>query len=71
MFFNVYLIFKTGYFGNCLMLQMSENRTYLNMIEAVLQTPYLYFSYTYDVTHTLQRLQHTPPEFLKVGKCCE
>ncbi|KAL0277627.1 UNVERIFIED_CONTAM: hypothetical protein PYX00_004852 [Menopon gallinae] len=47
--------------------QMSENRTYLNMVESVLQTPYFYFSYTYDLTHTLQRLQHTPPEFLKLS----
>lgn len=37
------------------------------MVQQVLATPYLYFSYSYDLTHTLQRLHHTAPEFLKVS----
>ena len=36
------------------------------MIESALNTPYLYFSYSYDITHTLQRLHNTTPEFLQV-----
>lgn len=35
------------------------------MIDHVLNTPYLYFSYTYDLTHTLQRLHNTTPDFLQ------
>lgn len=36
------------------------------MIEQVLETPYMYFSYTYDLTHSLQRLHNTTPDFLQV-----
>lgn len=38
------------------------------MVDDVLKTPHLYFSYTYDLTHSLQRLHNTMPEFLQVGK---
>jgi hypothetical protein len=31
------------------------NEKYLSMIKEVLETPYLYFSSSYDITHTLQR----------------
>lgn len=34
------------------------------MIESVLRTQYFYFSYTYDLTHSLQQLQNTTPEFM-------
>lgn len=44
--------------------QQADNTTYLNMIEQVLATPYLYFSYSYDLTHTMQRLHGTGPDFL-------
>lgn len=37
------------------------------MIEHVLNIPHLYFSYTYDLTHSLQRLHNTMPEFLQVS----
>ena len=33
------------------------------MIELVLRTEAFYFSYSYDITHTLQRLQLSPTEF--------
>lgn len=33
------------------------------MIELVLRTEAFYFSYTYDITHTLQRLQTSSPDF--------
>ena len=44
--------------------QKQENETYLSMIRSILDTPYLYFSYSYDITHTLQRLHSMSPEFL-------
>ncbi|KAK4884701.1 hypothetical protein RN001_000972 [Aquatica leii] len=34
------------------------------MIKQVLATPHLYFSYTYDLSHTMQRLNGTGPDFL-------
>jgi phosphatidylinositol 4-phosphatase len=37
------------------------------MIKHLLDTPYLYFSYSYDITHSLQRLNSMPPEFLQTG----
>jgi SacI homology domain len=36
------------------------------MIEFMLGTPNFYFSYSYDLTHTLQRLHNTTPEYLQV-----
>jgi len=32
---------------------------YLNMVKQTFNTPYYYFSYTYDLTHTMQRLYNT------------
>ncbi|XP_034951081.1 phosphatidylinositide phosphatase SAC1 [Chelonus insularis] len=46
--------------------QIENNTTYLEMIKSVLSTPYFYFSYTYDLSHTMQRLHNTPPEFLQM-----
>lgn len=48
--------------------QIENNTTYLEMIKSVLNTPYFYFSYTYDLSHTMQRLHNTTPEFLQVYK---
>jgi len=36
--------------------QMEANRKYTAMMQQVLSTPYFYFSYTHDITHTRQRL---------------
>lgn len=46
--------------------QVQNNATYLEMVKSVLNTPYFYFSYTYDLSHTTQRLHNTTPEFLQV-----
>lgn len=37
-------------------VQKAENETYLSMLKNVLDTPYFYFSYSYDLSHSLQRL---------------
>jgi phosphatidylinositol 4-phosphatase len=47
--------------------QKNDNEIYLSMVRAVLDTPYLYFSYSYDITHSLQRLHSMSPEFLKMS----
>lgn len=39
---------------------------YKNMVENFLKTQNFYFSYTYDMSHTLQRLTETSPEFLSL-----
>ncbi|XP_046814003.1 phosphatidylinositol-3-phosphatase SAC1 isoform X1 [Vespa crabro] len=46
--------------------QVQNNATYLEMVKSVLNTPYFYFSYTYDLSHTIQRLHNTTPEFLQM-----
>ncbi|GCB64317.1 hypothetical protein scyTo_0014757 [Scyliorhinus torazame] len=43
--------------------QMLDNKTFLAMLNNVLNTDGFYFSATYDITHTLQRLANTSPEF--------
>lgn len=47
--------------------QKKENDTYLAMIRTILDTPYLYFSYSYDITHTLQRLHSMSPDQLSLS----
>lgn len=47
--------------------QQTQNDTYLNMLQKILDTPYFYFSYTYDLTHTLQRLYSMPSIFNQVS----
>uniref|UniRef100_A0A8C7ZJB1 SAC1 like phosphatidylinositide phosphatase b n=1 Tax=Oryzias sinensis TaxID=183150 RepID=A0A8C7ZJB1_9TELE len=42
---------------------MQDNKTFLSMINAVLHTDAFYFATTYDLTHTLQRLANTSPDF--------
>lgn len=48
-------------------IQREQNDIYLSMIRKTLDTPFFYFSYSYDLTHTLQRLHSCPPDFLKNG----
>ncbi|CAH1364059.1 hypothetical protein MTP99_000411 [Tenebrio molitor] len=45
--------------------QVADNNTYLNMVEQVLSTPYHYFSYSYDLTHSMQRLHDFGPHSWK------
>lgn len=47
--------------------QKALNDSYVDMVKQTLDMPYYYFSYTYDVTHTLQRLNGMPPEFQGMG----
>ena len=47
-------------------LQQRNNNIYLSMVQSVLQTSSFYFSCTYDLTHTLQRLSRTSPDFLQM-----
>ncbi|ROT62709.1 phosphatidylinositol-3-phosphatase SAC1 [Penaeus vannamei] len=47
--------------------QKLYNDKYLSMLQQVLSTPYFYFSYTYDLTHTLQRLYYTAEDFLQMA----
>uniref|UniRef100_A0A1A7YDV3 SAC1 suppressor of actin mutations 1-like n=1 Tax=Iconisemion striatum TaxID=60296 RepID=A0A1A7YDV3_9TELE len=42
---------------------MQDNKTLLSMINNVLHTDAFYFATNYDLTHTLQRLANTSPEF--------
>ncbi|XP_011141831.1 phosphatidylinositide phosphatase SAC1 isoform X2 [Harpegnathos saltator] len=46
--------------------EIQSNSTYMEMIKSVLNTPHFYFSYTYDLSHTMQRLHNTTPEFLQM-----
>ncbi|XP_037310096.1 phosphatidylinositol-3-phosphatase SAC1-B [Pungitius pungitius] len=43
--------------------QMQDNKAFLSMINNVLHTEGFYFATDYDLTHTLQRLANTSPEF--------
>lgn len=43
--------------------QQNDNNLYLNMVEQVLSTPFYYFSYSYDITHSIQRLHDISPDF--------
>jgi len=44
--------------------QIRLDKDYKSMVEMVFSTPSFYFSYTYDITHTVQRLYNNPPDFL-------
>eukprot|EP00064_Thunnus_orientalis_P004769 superscaffoldBa00000445_g4781 len=44
-------------------IQSQENKTFLSMINNVLTTDGFYFCTDYDLTHTLQRLANTSPDF--------
>lgn len=43
--------------------KLADNNTYVNMVENVLATPSFYFSYSYDITHSIQRLHDLTPDF--------
>uniref|UniRef100_A0A8P4GQ48 SAC domain-containing protein n=1 Tax=Dicentrarchus labrax TaxID=13489 RepID=A0A8P4GQ48_DICLA len=47
--------------------QMQDNKTFLSMINNVLHTDGYYFATDYDLTHTLQRLANTSPEFQEMS----
>ncbi|XP_041798661.1 phosphatidylinositol-3-phosphatase SAC1-B [Chelmon rostratus] len=47
--------------------QMQDNKTFLSMINSVLHTDGFYFATDYDLTHTLQRLANTSPEFQEMS----
>lgn len=47
--------------------QIVDNQVYIDMLNMMLSTPNLYFSYTYDLTHTFQRLHNTSPEFMQMS----
>uniref|UniRef100_A0A4W3I431 Phosphatidylinositol-3-phosphatase SAC1 n=1 Tax=Callorhinchus milii TaxID=7868 RepID=A0A4W3I431_CALMI len=46
---------------------ISYNKTFLAMLNGVLNTDGFYFSTSYDLTHTLQRLANTSPEFQEMS----
>ena len=48
-------------------LQMSNNKQYLTMLDQVLNLDGYYFSTTFDLTHTMQRLHNTSPDFLQMA----
>jgi hypothetical protein len=60
---QVILVFKLRFFNSFFFFKLKYNTKYLSMIELVLRTEAFYFSYTYDLTHTFQRLQISPPDF--------
>ncbi|KAG7300680.1 hypothetical protein JYU34_015005 [Plutella xylostella] len=47
--------------------QIDENSTYERMVSSALQTPGIYFSYGYDLTHTAQRLHSVSADFHKMS----
>ncbi|XP_065216163.1 phosphatidylinositol-3-phosphatase SAC1-like isoform X2 [Planococcus citri] len=55
---------KTSHYSN--LKQDEWNNDYHSMLVSILSTSHLYYSYTYDITHTLQRLKATSPDFLNI-----
>ncbi|XP_029445325.1 phosphatidylinositide phosphatase SAC1 isoform X1 [Rhinatrema bivittatum] len=47
--------------------QLQDNKSFLTMISHVLNVDGFYFSTSYDLTHTLQRLANTSPEFQEMS----
>ncbi|XP_072948298.1 phosphatidylinositol-3-phosphatase SAC1 [Epargyreus clarus] len=47
--------------------QIEDNSTYERMVRAAFETPGIYFSYGYDLTHTMQRLHSVAPDFHKLS----
>uniref|UniRef100_A0A667ZT82 SAC1 like phosphatidylinositide phosphatase b n=1 Tax=Myripristis murdjan TaxID=586833 RepID=A0A667ZT82_9TELE len=47
--------------------QMQDNKAFLSMMNSVLHTDGFYFATDYDLTHTLQRLANTSPEFQEMS----
>ncbi|XP_013926529.1 PREDICTED: phosphatidylinositide phosphatase SAC1 [Thamnophis sirtalis] len=48
-------------------IQLQDNKVFLAMISHILSVDGFYFSTTYDLTHTLQRLANTSPEFQEMS----
>ena len=46
---------------------MQDNKAFLSMMNHVLQTDSFYFATNYDLTHSLQRLANTSPEFQEMS----
>lgn len=46
--------------------QDHHNKMYISLVEHALGIESYYFSYDYDLTHTLQRLDNTSPDFLSM-----
>ncbi|KAK7571960.1 hypothetical protein V9T40_014432 [Parthenolecanium corni] len=46
--------------------QEEANKMYVSMLKHVFSTPDFYYSYTYDITYSLQRLHNTPPDFVTI-----
>uniref|UniRef100_A0A8B9K331 SAC1 like phosphatidylinositide phosphatase a n=1 Tax=Astyanax mexicanus TaxID=7994 RepID=A0A8B9K331_ASTMX len=47
--------------------QMQDNKTFLSMLNGVLNTDGFYFCTDYDLTHTQQRLANTSPDFQEMS----
>ncbi|XP_060807190.1 phosphatidylinositol-3-phosphatase SAC1 [Amyelois transitella] len=47
--------------------QIEDNNTYERMLRYALETPGIYFSYGYELTHTLQRLHSVSADFHKMS----
>ncbi|PZC74975.1 hypothetical protein B5X24_HaOG206877 [Helicoverpa armigera] len=47
--------------------QIEDNNTYERMVRLALDTPGMYFSYSYDLTHCLQRLHSVTPDFHRMS----
>ncbi|CAH2057035.1 unnamed protein product, partial [Iphiclides podalirius] len=47
--------------------QIEDNNTYERLLRAALETPGIYFSYGYDLTHTMQRLHSVAADFQKMS----
>ncbi|XP_038218397.1 phosphatidylinositol-3-phosphatase SAC1 [Zerene cesonia] len=47
--------------------QIEDNTTYERLLRAALDAPGIYFSYSYDITHTMQRLHSVSPDFHKMS----
>ncbi|XP_077503149.1 phosphatidylinositol-3-phosphatase SAC1 isoform X2 [Amblyomma americanum] len=47
--------------------QNQYNKQYTAMVQSVLSTPNFYYSTTYDLSHSLQKLYNTTPDFLQMG----
>ena len=45
--------------------QLADNEAALSMVTSMMQTLGLYFSYSYDISHTMQRLHSAGPGFLR------
>lgn len=61
-----YLPFSGYKFQWLNLFQEEANKMYVNMLKHVFSTPDFYYSYTYDITYSLQRLHNTSPDFVTV-----